>query len=76
MVALKLQQFQYNLKKNFLRRLFPMPFGPTDPPPPGGGRLQGGGGDCKGGGRQESGVRTPARHPRVHVRNTTWVRAE
>ena len=31
MVALKLQQFQYNLKKNFLRHLvFPMLFGPSD----------------------------------------------
>ena len=42
MIALKLQQFQYNRKKCFLRRLlFPMLFGPSDGPPPKGG------GNCK-----------------------------
>ena len=45
-------QFQGNLKKNFLRRLwclvFPMLFGPSDGPPHGGGGLQRGG-DYKGG---------------------------
>ena len=48
-VALKLQQFQYNLNKHFpqrLRRLvFPMLLGPSDgPPPPRGGISRGGGG--------------------------------
>ena len=52
MIALKLQQFQYNLKKNFLRHaLFPMLVRPSDAPPPGGGGdCRGGGGDFKGGG--------------------------
>ena len=51
MVALMLQQFQYNLKKNFLRRLvFPILFCQSDGPPHGGGGglqrggLRGGGG--------------------------------
>ena len=46
-VALKLQQFQYNLNKHFpqrLRRLvFPMLLGPSDGPPPLVGEFQGGG---------------------------------
>ena len=43
MVALKLQQFQCNPKKNFLRRLaFPMLFCQS-PPPHGGGIAKGGG---------------------------------
>ena len=42
MVALKVQQFQYNLERNFLRRVvFPMFLGQVTVPPPGGG-------DCKG----------------------------
>ena len=50
MVALKMQQVQYNLKKNFLRRLWrlviPMLFGGSDGSPRrGGGGLQEGGGD-------------------------------
>ena len=49
MVALTLQQFQYNLKKTFLRHLvFPILFGPIDAPPKGG-RIAGVGGDFKGG---------------------------
>ena len=48
MVALKLQQFLSNLKKNFVRRLwrlvFPMLFCQSDGPPHEGGGLQGGGG--------------------------------
>ena len=43
-------QFEYNVKKNFLRRLvFPMLFGPSDSPPhEGGGGLQRGGGGYNG----------------------------
>ena len=48
MVALKLQQFQYNLQKTFHRRLrclvFPLLFGPSDAPPPPPPGLKGGGG--------------------------------
>jgi hypothetical protein len=44
MVALKLQQLQYDLKKKFLRRLvFPMLFGPSDGSLLTGGELQRGG---------------------------------
>ena len=42
MVALKLQQFQSNLKKNFL--VFPMLFCQSDGPPQGGGVTEGAGG--------------------------------
>ena len=45
MVALKLQQPQYNLKKNFLQHLvFPLLFGPSDDPGGGGIAVGGGGG--------------------------------
>ena len=64
MVALKLQQFQYDPNKIFLQPLvFPVLFGPSDsssPSPGEGGVARGGGGDFKGGmgGTRES-VRTP-----------------
>ena len=48
MVALKLQQFQHNLKKIFLQRLvFPMLLGGSDGFPPGEVISGGGGGDFK-----------------------------
>ena len=54
MVALNLQQFQYNLKKVVLRRLwrlvFPMLFCQSDAPTIGGGGLQGVGDYKEGGG--------------------------
>ena len=63
MVALKLQQFRYNLQKMFLRRLhrlvFRMLFGPSDgSPPPGGTNCKGGGDVSRGMGGTMSSLHT------------------
>ena len=51
MIALKLQQFWYTIKKIFLQGLvLPMLFDPSDAPPPLGGGIATGWGDFKRGG--------------------------